>query len=152
MFIIGLVLTIVAIVAFVIYRRNDSGGFLIIGIVAVIFGAVPGFLGTVLPIGAYYCDYPNLETFYDSNLSNYQMVVENQNEVAVMNLEGPSEGEFFDGSDFSQSKETSNRYCEYRDAANEYNLMLARYKCQGGTFLFWPLPKPDSRLKPIKIK
>ena len=152
MFIIGLVLVVFAVIAFVVSVRNESNIFFIIGIVAVILGLAPGFFGTIIPIGAYYCDYPNLETFYDSNAGNYQVVVERQNEIAVMNLEGPAEGEFFDGSDFSQSKETSNRYREYRDAANEYNLMLARYRRQGGTFLFWPMPQPNSRLKPIELK
>ena len=152
MLIIGLVLLVVAVIAFVIdsYTRSDGWGYL--GGFAITFGIVLFLIGGIWALVVYYDTYPKLEAFYDSNLDNYRVIVERQNEIAVMDLKGPTEGEFFDGGDFAQSKETSNRYREYRDAANEYNLMLARYRRQGGTFLFWPMPQPDSRLKPIKIK
>ena len=153
MFIIGLVLTVVAIVAFLMSeRRGSSDNWSWIGMFSMVFGIVLLIVGGLLSLITYYDDYPKLEAFYDINGGNYRMVVENQNEIAVMDLKGPIEGEFFDGSDFSQSRSTSDRYQEYRDAANEYNLELVKYRCWGGSFLFWPLPQPDSRLKPIKIK
>ena len=155
MFIIGLVLLALAVIVLVVYStkekydRESCGN---AGATLIIIGGLLVIIGGTVAMVTYYSVYPELEAFYDSNLGNYQTVVERQNEVAVMNLEGPTEGEFFDGSDFSQSRETSSRYREYRDATNEYNVRLTKYRRLGGTFIFWPMPQPDNRLKIVEIK
>jgi len=154
MFIIAMGFALLLVISLIVCWRKDWGSYSC-GITAFISGLMLLILclaGGVTAAEAYYSVYPEMEAFYDSNLGNYQVIVERQNEVATLNLQPTGDGEIFDGSDFSQSKETSNRYQEYRDAANEYNLELAKYRRRGGTFLFWPMPQPDSRLKPIEIK
>ena len=154
MLIIGLALIIFGVVAFKIagYHEWCAPAWITTAIIAIIAGPLLFIWGGLAAINATYWAYPDMTAFYELNAGNYRVVVEQQNEIATINLNVATDGEVFDGSDFAQSRETSTRYQEYRDAVNDYNSGLAHYKCQGGTFLFWPMGKPPAELKPIAIE
>lgn len=154
MLIIAIGLTVFGIVALIIGARDawDRPVWGITGLITFVIGAIATFIVVIATICSIYGAYPEMQMFYELNADNYRVTVERQNEVATINLNIATEGEAFDGSDFAQSRETSNRYMEYRDAVNDYNLRLAQYQRQGGTFMFWPLPKPPEELKPIRLE
>ena len=153
MLIIGIGLIILGIIFWKLsdksYKHEESLG--AVAVLSLVPGVVLTLIMIIMTCVTYFETYPEMEMFYTVNAPNYKTVVDKQNEVATLNLGNAEEGEVFDGSDFSQSRETSSRYQEYRDAVNDYNLTLAGWSRRGGTFWFWPISKPNSELNPIEL-